>query len=80
MSRQNRGEQLEDDDKPDDVAEIELSSDLRLSVDLWQIANPECWVASVHDDPGLFAQQPTREEALTVLKSEVESVISLGLL
>ena len=65
---------------PDMTGEIGLSSGERLSVGLWRETNPECWVASVLDDPGLVAQQDTHEQALEALRSDCDVALMLGLL
>jgi hypothetical protein len=48
-------------------------------VDLWR-DGPDCWVATVHGDPGLLAQASSRQGALRSLKTNVEAVRKVGLL
>src|SRR4051812_12872584 len=41
-------------DEPSQTTELVLASGKTLAIDLWH--DPDWWVASVHDDPGLLAQ------------------------
>ena len=63
---------------PDDSAELSLRSGRQFAVDLWR--GSACWVAAVHDDPGLLAQAETRRDVLRSLKANLEAVEKLGLL